>query len=781
MYIKYNSLKPETTITFDGEELSSNSEYFVGDKRISEWIDGLPQMILDEWGTKKAYIEFDGSVYDYKLLQAVVDKANRNGYKLVCNHSSLNDEKQVNVEALLKELDSINLSVKEKIQIREAIREIQSNNVKVVVLGDDEGRAAVVNALLEFNLIPINCNKNVVVNNVSHKKFKAIVELEDGNVGEYSNLSASIMNRITSNTNVKSITVESEIPSWNSSMGDFTVSSIPMKSTLNNIELIREADVVVYCVNCFDGTGVVDGIKNIYKLSTKFIVATNDKELWLDYANDNGLVNCHCCAEYNAKLDKAILDYVREHILVKSLKDRINRAKFVTDNIRSEHKDILENLSKKKADLEKEILEKRKPVEEICDLIYKIQNELKNLDNNYVKHVFGDDVWKEKVKKIIRERIWNATNEFLISLGTLQSKKFYLASADEYVSIGGHIRSLRDYTESHEWFFVINLMILNDNVILYALLNKKSTLRSLVQKKWEWYCDSFSEMAYEFCKRNYSSWLGDPSEAIAAKAYYDRLKECNDIVTNLVDWLIEWREDEKIKNLPEYQRNVVLKNLGRVVYGKNRIDSFRNSLEQKILDELIALENTRIREKINLIQDAPLVKSINFYITKLNNSKIGELSFSTKLIGESNKMHTLNLKTTVEKYQKTGIVKTSFDLQKGENERPAILCSELYERSAYLGIDEVEEIVDEVINNFDKYLYARVDSFNVNICKYIYKAKYAIRNELDSNLKVLEQQEKFVDTQMGLLREKILAVNNEKVIINELSELDKKLGVIVNF
>ena len=59
--------------------------------------------------------------------------------------------------------------------------------------------------------------------------------------------------------------------------------------------------------------------------------------------------------------------------------------------------------------------------------------------------------------------------------------------------------------------------------------------------------------------------------------------------------------------------------------------------------------------------------------------------------------------------------------------------------------------------------------------------RYTIQNELDSYLKALTVKEKSISEQEKLLREKDLEVSNEKVIINKLSELEKKLDAIVNF
>jgi len=781
LYIKYNPLKSETIIEFDGEALSSNSEYFVGDKRISQWISSLPKMTLVEWGTKKVHIEFEGSDYDYNLLQTVINKANENGYQLTCNHRGGQNQKQFNVDTLTEQLNEFNLILEERIQISNAIKEIRNNKIKVVVMGGAEGRASVLNALLKEKFVPADCDKNIIVNYIDKKDYSAVLELANGEKAKYDNFNSSIMTRISNNANLKTINIEGRVDFWESIMGELTISSIVMDNIAMVNDEIDKADVIVCVVDDFEHYNAKVDVKKLTEVNSNIVMIVADEDAWLDYAKDNVLEKITWWLNDNVRnLDKLLIDYIRENVMTKSLQNRIMNAKAILGNIRKEHENSLQVLSKRQSMISVNINEAKKPFEEERSLIYKIQNELKKLDYNYVENIFEDDAWLEQGKNIIRERIWDATDDALITCGTLQSKNFYLPSANEFGSIGLNKRSLSNYTESTEWFRVLYLTLLNDNVILDALINKKSTLHDLVQKKWEGYCDMFGRLAYEFCKTNYSSFLwGDPDEATDSISYYDWFKSCSEMVTSLVDILTEIHKS--VKDSSDWQKKVILKNLGRVVYGENRIDSFRRSIEQKFLDKLLSLENARIRRKITLIQDALLVKSINYYISKLKNSKIEKLSFSTKLIDESNKMRTLNLRAMVAKYQKNGRIKTSFEFLKDKNEMPAIACRELYSLNSYLDIDGVGTIVDEVINIFDKYLKKRVKSVNVDIGKHIYKCRYTIQNELDSYLKALDVKDEFIAEQEKLLKEKDLEVSNEKVIINKLSELEKKLDAIVNF
>ena len=48
IFIKYNPYKVETTVTIDGKPVKKSSMLNMEDRRLQEWIDELPESLLEE-------------------------------------------------------------------------------------------------------------------------------------------------------------------------------------------------------------------------------------------------------------------------------------------------------------------------------------------------------------------------------------------------------------------------------------------------------------------------------------------------------------------------------------------------------------------------------------------------------------------------------------------------------------------------------------------------------------------------------------------------------------
>ena len=64
--IKYNPYLIETFITVDGQIPKLNSSLNVGKKRLQEWVDRLPMILLDEYRDPNLKVSFQGSFSDYE-------------------------------------------------------------------------------------------------------------------------------------------------------------------------------------------------------------------------------------------------------------------------------------------------------------------------------------------------------------------------------------------------------------------------------------------------------------------------------------------------------------------------------------------------------------------------------------------------------------------------------------------------------------------------------------------------------------------------------------------
>ena len=61
--IKYNPYLIETFITVDGQIPKLNSSLNVGKKRLQEWVDRLPMILLDEYRDPNLKVSFQGSFF----------------------------------------------------------------------------------------------------------------------------------------------------------------------------------------------------------------------------------------------------------------------------------------------------------------------------------------------------------------------------------------------------------------------------------------------------------------------------------------------------------------------------------------------------------------------------------------------------------------------------------------------------------------------------------------------------------------------------------------------
>lgn len=64
--ITYNPYLISTDIKVDGESPKSDSALIVGKKRLQEWVEKLPQIIIEEYRDRNVKIDFTGSISDYE-------------------------------------------------------------------------------------------------------------------------------------------------------------------------------------------------------------------------------------------------------------------------------------------------------------------------------------------------------------------------------------------------------------------------------------------------------------------------------------------------------------------------------------------------------------------------------------------------------------------------------------------------------------------------------------------------------------------------------------------
>ena len=67
-FIKYNPYRLQTEVTIDGSPVKQNSKFNVGEKRLQEWINKLPEYVREEFNTRDVEIVFYGTKLDLSLI-----------------------------------------------------------------------------------------------------------------------------------------------------------------------------------------------------------------------------------------------------------------------------------------------------------------------------------------------------------------------------------------------------------------------------------------------------------------------------------------------------------------------------------------------------------------------------------------------------------------------------------------------------------------------------------------------------------------------------------------
>lgn len=220
IFIKYNPYKVETEIIIDGKPIKANSALNVYEKRLQEWIEDLPQILVNECNTKKFKILFHGTILDYEDLLSVAKDANEHGIFIECEHipaKEVKDKEQAIKEIFLKIQNGPFEELKQP-DIKRAFEMASSSDFEVnVVATMSAGKSTLINALLREKLMPAKqeaCTATITkIKDKDLNKFRATVyDKNEGLIATYSNLNVEEMDKLNSNPKVSTIYIEGNIP-----------------------------------------------------------------------------------------------------------------------------------------------------------------------------------------------------------------------------------------------------------------------------------------------------------------------------------------------------------------------------------------------------------------------------------------------------------------------------------------------------------------------------------------------------------------------------------------
>lgn len=220
IYIKYNPYKVETKILIDGKPVKKNSALNVGDRRLQEWVEELPEILVDECNTKNFKVEFHGTILDYEDLFSVIKKAEKEGFQFECKHIPAKEvkDKEKAIEEIFEEIQQGPFEELKQPDVVKAFKMAQSSEFPVnVVATMSAGKSTLINALLRQKLMPAKqeaCTATITeLKDNDYANFHAMAYDKDGNLLEtHEKLTLEVMTDLNNNPEVSTIQTEGNIP-----------------------------------------------------------------------------------------------------------------------------------------------------------------------------------------------------------------------------------------------------------------------------------------------------------------------------------------------------------------------------------------------------------------------------------------------------------------------------------------------------------------------------------------------------------------------------------------
>ena len=223
--ISYNPYKLTTHITVDGNELKENSDLrgrSAEGNRLQEWVEDLPDMLLNELNDNKLVISFRGTKLDYEDLKEVLEEAQKEGklqIDLQWKQALEASDKEKLIDEVFQEIQNGPFEELKSDEIRTAFQNAKSDDFEVCVVATmSAGKSTLINAMLGKELMPSKaeaCTAMITrIKDVDQRKdsFRAEV-YRKGRISEtYEELDYSIMDRLNEDGTVDEVRVYGNMP-----------------------------------------------------------------------------------------------------------------------------------------------------------------------------------------------------------------------------------------------------------------------------------------------------------------------------------------------------------------------------------------------------------------------------------------------------------------------------------------------------------------------------------------------------------------------------------------
>lgn len=226
VFVKYNPYKLETEITVEGKRLAQNSklgEIAADGCRLQEWVEDLPQILIDEYNDTEFEITFHGTLLDYEDLVEVFTKAyEKNELKATIKRKAAKEttDKETLIDDVFKQIQQGPFEELKDVDIVSAFEHAKSSDFEVCVVATmSAGKSTLINSMLSAKLMPSKqeaCTAIITrIKDTIREDMPFAAEVynkEDALMETHAKLTYPIMERLNSREDVSAIHVSGNIP-----------------------------------------------------------------------------------------------------------------------------------------------------------------------------------------------------------------------------------------------------------------------------------------------------------------------------------------------------------------------------------------------------------------------------------------------------------------------------------------------------------------------------------------------------------------------------------------
>ena len=282
--IKYNPYLVETEITVDGQKPKANSALNVGKKRLQEWVEKFPQIILGEYRDSNVEVDFTGTASDYEDIESSFDahKGQISAKYIFHKTADITDVERT-IDDIFDEIKSGPVAELKDKNIIHAFEKAKDSKFEVdVVATMSSGKSTLINALLGQQLMPAANEATtatiVKIIDTDQDNFSAVAyDKSNQVVKKLDHVTLKDMQALNADTKVSTVEIKGKIP---------FVSSVGMRLVLvdtpgpNNSRDKSHEEMTYKMIADSDKTLV------LYVMNGTQL-GINDEKIFLDYVCQN--------------------------------------------------------------------------------------------------------------------------------------------------------------------------------------------------------------------------------------------------------------------------------------------------------------------------------------------------------------------------------------------------------------------------------------------------------------------------------------------------------------